>query len=124
MKEDSKTNGIIVEDLPNDVPKPVESPEAAARKDAVSHLAIKDRFNIDNPTQQEEKKLAEIWAYASRIAESEDINDIIWEVIHLEGVLGAPRLGESRLDRLYRYAKLRKQESVIKQELKEVARNV
>jgi hypothetical protein len=73
------------------------------------------------PTKEEEGKLAEVWALAQTTAKSENIQDVIWEVIHLEGVLGSPRLGESRLDRLYRYAKLKRQEAQIQQELRDVA---
>lgn len=100
---------------------PVQSAQAAARSDSVAHLSLKDRFHIDMPTEQQEKQLAEVWALAQQTAKSEDISDVIWEVIHLEGVLGAPRLGEGRLDRLYRYAKLKRQEAQIQTELHDVA---
>lgn len=110
-----------VEDIPEaDQPVKVESPQAAARSDPVSHLALAPRFNIDMPTKQEENKLAEIWAFAQGLAKSENIPDIIWEVIHLEGIVGAPRLGESRLDKLYKYAKLRRHEAQIQSELRNV----
>lgn len=108
----------IVEDLPES-DQPAPSPQAAARQEQM-YLALAPRFSIDIPTKQEEGQLAEIWAYAQGIAKSEKIPDIIWEVIHLEGVIGAPRLGESRLGRLYRYAKLRRQEAQIQTELKDV----
>lgn len=108
-----------VEDLPESE-QPIQSPQAAARSEPVAHLALAPRFNIDIPNEQEENKLAEVWAYATGVAKTENISDIIWEVIHLEGVLGAPRLGESRLDRLYRYAKLKRQEAKIQEDLKNV----
>lgn len=109
---------IIVEDLPNK--EPTQSPQAAARSDSVAHLALSSRFNIDTPSDQENKQLAEVWALAAGLAKSSDIQDILWEVVHLEGVLGAPHLGESRLDRLYKYAKLKRQERQIQDELKNV----
>lgn len=109
---------IEVEDLPQ---KQIQSPQAASRGEPVVHLALAPRFNIDTPNKQEEGKLAEIWAYCQAMAKSENIQDIIWEAIHLEGVLGAPRLGESRLDRLYRYTKLKRQEAQIQNELRQVA---
>lgn len=109
---------IQVEDLPN---TPGASPVAAARIDPIAHMALAPRFGIDMPDKQDENKLAEVWAYARGVANSEDIQDIIWEVIHLEGVLGAPRLGEARIDRLYRYAKLKRQESEIQSQLRGVA---
>lgn len=110
----------IVEDLP-DSGKPIQSPQAAARDEPIAHLILAPRFDIDTPNKQEDGKLAEVWAYAQMTAKSADIQDILWEVIHLENVLGAPRLGESRLDRLYRYAKLKRQEAQIQRDLKDVA---
>lgn len=107
----------IVEDLP-DSEKPIQSAQAAARSNPISHLAIADRFDITMPNKQEENQLSEIWAYAQGLAKSESIPDIVWEVINLENRLGSPRLGESRLDRLYRYCKLRKSEEQIQNEIK------
>lgn len=106
---------ITVEELPS---KDIQSPQAVARSEPIAHLALAPRFQIDMPNKQEDGKLSEIWAYAQGVAKSENIPDIIWEVIHLEGVLGAPRLGESRLDRLYRYCKLKRQERTIQEQLK------
>lgn len=108
---------IQTEDLPE---QSVQSPQSIARSEPIAHLALAPRFNIDTPNKQEEGKLAEIWAYCQGMAKSENIQDIIWEAIHLEGVLGAPRLGESRLDRLYRYTKLKRQEAQIQSEIKNV----
>lgn len=112
---------IQVENVPEDAPAP--SVSAAARQDTL-HLAIAERFNIQTPNQQEDRQLAEVWAYAQGLAKSDDISDIIWEVIHLESVLGSPRIGEDRLGRLYKYAKLRRQEAQIREELKNVTNSV
>lgn len=109
----------IIEDLPQSE-QPIQSPQAAARQDNIAHYALAPRFDIDQPDKQEDGKLAEIWAYAQSVAKSETIPDVIWEVIHLEGVLGAPRLGESRLDRLYRYCKLKRGEAEIQEQLRNV----
>lgn len=109
---------VTVENIPEG--QSIQSPQAAARTEPIAHLALSGRFNIDSPTDEENKKMAEVWAFAQGVAKSADIQDVIWEVIHLEGVLGAPRLGESRLDRLYRYAKLKRQEAQIQSELKNV----
>ncbi len=109
---------IQVENLPDNTP--VQSVQAAARTEPIAHMALAPRFGIDAPTDQENKQMSEVWALAQSVAKSESIQDVIWEVIHLEGVLGAPRLGESRLDRLYRYAKLKRQEAQIQSELKNV----
>lgn len=90
----------------------------------IGHLSIAKRFNIDTPNNEENKKLMEIYEHVKSLSKTGDIDDIIWQVVHLEGVLGAPRLGESRLDRLYRYAKLKRQERQIQEELKNVANPV
>lgn len=108
---------IQVESLPDKTP---QSAQAAARGESVIPLVLANRFHIDIPTDIENKKLSEVWALAQGSANSDDIQDILWEVIHLEGVLGSPRLGESRLDRLYKYAKLKRQEAQIQTELKDV----
>ncbi|MCA9313734.1 hypothetical protein KDA08_05495 [Candidatus Saccharibacteria bacterium] len=110
---------VQVEELPQE--QKTQSPQATARTDNVAHYALADRFGIVNANKEEDGKLAEIWAFAQGQAKSENIPDIVWEVVHLEGVLGSPRLGESRLDRLYRYCKLKRQESAIQNELKGVA---
>jgi len=109
---------IEVSDVPQE---PVQSPVAAARGTDTAHLVLGKRFDIVDANKEEENKLAEIWAYAKQAANSEDIEDIMWEVINLEGNLGSPRLGERRIDRLYRYAKLKRQEAQIQTELKDVS---
>lgn len=115
-----KVMDIITEDLPeSSQPKP--SPVAVARSEPIAHLALGPRFSIYEPTSEENGKLAEVWAYAQGVAKSENIPDIMWEVIHLEGVLGAPRIGESRLDRLYRFTKLKRQESEIQNQLRGIS---
>lgn len=109
---------ITVEDLPDESQKPIQSPLAAARSSSISHLAIKDQFSIDIASGEEEGKLQEIWAYAKSMANSEDINDVVYEVIHLKGKVGQPRLGESYLDRAYRYCKLKRHEAITQEQLR------
>ena len=110
---------IIVEDLPD------KNEQHSAKKheitDSVEHLALASRFNIESPTSEEASKLMEIWNYGKSQSETKDITDVIWRVISLENTLGAPMLGESRLDRIYRFAKLKRQESLIQEELKNVS---
>lgn len=110
---------FITEDLPQ-TDQPADSPAGSTQTDTVQHLLIANRFNIDSPSKEESGKLAEIWDHAKSLSKTGDLQDVIWQVVHLEQVLGAPRLGESRLDRLYRYAKLKRQESYVQEELKRV----
>jgi hypothetical protein len=107
---------ITVEELPKE---PTQEPTTEANK-SVEHLAIARRFNIETPSREEENKLIEVWELAKSLSKTGEIQDVMWQVIHLEGTLGAPRLGEGRLDRLYRYAKLKRQEKAIQEELKSV----
>lgn len=87
----------------------------------VEHLSIKDRFNIDTPTTDENKKLLAIWDFVKAKNPGKEIGDYIWEVINLEQTIGAPALGETRLDKLHRYVSLRIQEQRIQEQLKDVA---
>lgn len=92
--------------------------------DPTEHLAIAHRFNIQLPTKEESSKLKTIWDYVKQQGDERPIGDIVWEVINMEQKLGAPSLGETRLDKLYRYVKLRVQESRIQEELRDVSASV
>ena len=119
-------NSIIVEDiLVEDIPKqdspPVNRNTIALSTEPVEHLAIASRFNIDTPTKEEGEKLSTIWGYVKSKGDATSMSDLIWQVINLEQTVGAPKLGETRLDKLYRYVQLRIQESRIQEELKDVS---
>lgn len=113
---------ITVENIPADEVGATPA-QATAPSDTTTHLLLANRFNIDTPTKEEDGKLREIWQYAQSMTDSSDLQEILWQAIHLENTLGAPRLGESRLDKLYRFTKLKRQESQIQRELKDVATN-
>lgn len=84
------------------------------------HLVLRQHFNIDMPTEFENKKLAAIWEFAKSKSKTGDMSDVMWQVIHLSGDLGAPRLGESKLDKVYRWVTLKTQESRIQEQLRQV----
>lgn len=84
----------------------------------LSHRVLTHQFNIDLPNKTEDNKLSEIWEFGKTLSKTGELTDIIWQIKHLELTLGAPRLGESRLDRLYRYAKLTRQSNQINEELR------
>lgn len=109
---------IHIEDLP--VREQDTSPGIDQAVEPTEHLAIASHFNIDTPTKEEAKKLMTIWEYARTMSKTGETMDIIWQVKHAGMTLGAPRLGESPLDKLYRWAKLKRQESQIQEELKYV----
>ena len=109
---------IEIEDVPQDAPQVTQTTRSA---DHVEHLVLTDRFNIGIPTKEQDEQLQTVWSYIKQQGEERPISDLIWEVINLEQTIGAPKLGESRLDKLYRYVKLRIQEARIKEQLKDVS---
>lgn len=111
---------IQVEDI-----SPVEqvgstSPSPSIGTDTSEHHLISRHFGIDMPDTAETGKLKEIWEYGKGMSKTGDVQDVIWQIIHLQRTLGAPRLGESPLDKVYRWAKLKRQERNIQEELKNV----
>ncbi len=107
---------VVVEDI--DGADPIAS---RANPNPVEHLAIAERFNISTPTKEEDEKLATIWGYVKSKGGERGISDVIWDVINMEQTLGSPRLGETRIDKLYKYVKLRIDEARIQGLLKDVS---
>ena len=116
---------IIVEDIPNSdkIKRDDSSQTSLPGREGLTHRVLAERFNLDAPTPQEDKKLKEIWDHVSKLSESGEMGDIIWQTMHLEQTIGAPALGETRLDKLYRYVKLRRQERQLQDELREISSN-
>lgn len=112
-------NHIIIEELPAEN-KPPESPSAPVHTEGIEHLIIASHFNIDTPNKTEDGKLREIWEHARSLSKVGSAQDIIWQIINLQRSLGAPRLGESPLDKVYRWAKLKRQQQHIEEELRNV----
>ena len=110
---------IQVEDLPESAKQETSSVSEVAH-DSVEHMSVAKRYNIDTPTKQEEQMLKEVWEYAKTLSKIGDTSDIIWQIINIEGLVGAPPLGSSRLEKVYAYAKLRRQERQIQGEIKNV----
>lgn len=90
----------------------------------VEHLSIAERFNITTPSKEEDAKLKTIWGYMKQQGDERPRTEVIWEIINLEQTLGAPKLGETRLDKLYRYVSLRIQEARINEQLRDVTDSV
>lgn len=106
---------VIVEDLPSEDDSP-ERPMVTS--DPLGPLKIASYFSIDTPSDDEKQQLREIWLYAKERAVTGSMEDIVLKVVQIKGKVGQPRIGESYLDRVYRYIKLRKQEEIISQEMK------
>lgn len=106
---------IQVESLPED-----KSAAVASNPDDSSHLMLSGHFDIPHPTKEEDAKLREIWLHGMSLSRSGDFQDVLWQVMNLRRSLGAPRLGESPLDKVYRWAKLKRQQEQIEHELRQV----
>jgi len=109
---------IVVENLPQNDTQTEQS--TAENTNPVAHLAIAQRFNIDTPTKEEAGKLMEIWEHGKSLSITGEMQDVIWQILHLQRTLGAPKLGESPLDKVYRWAKLKRQQSQIEEELRDI----
>jgi hypothetical protein len=110
---------ISVENIPKDELPPV-SAAPAIKTNPVEHLAISQHFRVDMPNKQEDGMLKEVWEHGKALSKTQEITDVIWQIMHVESILGAPKLGESRLDRIYRYSKLKRQEQMIQDQLHNV----
>lgn len=109
---------IQVEDLPQQ--SEARSPAAPISTSPVDHLMISSQFNVENPSKEESDKLITIWEHAKELSKTGTHQDIIWQVINLRSSLGAPSLGESSLNKVYRWAKLKAQEKMIQEQLRNV----
>lgn len=107
---------ITVENIPEEPANKI--PEPPTNTERVEHLILAPQFRIDSPDKEQNGKLAEVWNLAKQLSKTGETYDVIWQVKHLMMTLGAPTPGESTLDRVYRYAKLKRQESMIQAELK------
>lgn len=113
--------GIVIESIPtqsNDTNQ--MTTQSALTEDSIQHMAIANRYIDGDVSDKDAKKLRTIYEFAMNKAKSADVRDVIWEVINLEGTVGTPRLGENKLDRVYRYCQLRREEAMIQNELKEL----
>jgi hypothetical protein len=108
---------VIVEDLPNNQES---SPEPSQNVDSINHLILTSHFDISSPSKEDENKLRTIYEHGLTLSKTGEPHDVLWQVMNLRRSLGAPRLGESSLDRVYRWSKLKSQQSYIEQELKNV----
>lgn len=105
---------IIVENLPQED----RIPEPPTNTERIEHLILVPQFRLDSPTNEEKSKLAEVWALGQQLSKTGETHDIVWQIKHLMMTLGAPTPGESSLNRVYRYAKLKRQISQAETELK------
>lgn len=108
---------IQVEELPNNQEK---SPDVVQNTDSVNHLILTSHFDISSPSKEDENKLRTIYEHGLTLSKTGEPHDVLWQVMNLRRSLGAPRLGENALDRVYRWAKLKSQQNYIEQELKNV----
>ena len=68
-------------------------------------VPLQGYLNIDRPTTEEAQQLKEIWDFIDGEGEA----DKLYRIQQLENRLGSPALGQTRLDKLYEYAKITRQ---------------
>jgi len=90
-------------------PEPLEVEAApVVQTESLTHdpgmLAVKSYFELKNPTTQDQEKLKEIWEYVSKDAKYP--GEASYQLRQLENRLSSPRLGESRLNKIYEYIRL------------------
>lgn len=73
----------------------------------VPYPALKDYFNVDEVTDGQRDKFKVIWDHFSE--ESDSVGDLMYKMRQLENRLGSPAIGESRLTKMYNYAKISSQ---------------
>jgi len=107
---------IQVEPVSSDPQARAAEPSAPAQD--LSHMMIAQHFDVTSGDEQAENKLREIWELGKQLSQTGDPQDIMWQVLHLERTLGAPQMGELRLDKVYKWAKLKRQEAYIQSQLR------
>ena len=110
---------VVIESTPDSGEQP-KTTSPAPSADSTRHMSISQRYMDGTPDETQTKKLSAIYDFAMSKCQSEDVKDVIWEVINIEGTVGTPRLGETKLDRVYRYCQLRREEAMIQKELREI----
>lgn len=95
---------FAIEALPAEEQK-AETREELVNSKAIQHLLLLKHFGIDShPTTEETQKLRTIWDFAQKGSAA----DTVKAIIRLRNKLGAPTIGESLLDRVYRHVQLRR----------------
>lgn len=74
--------------------------------DDLEHRTLYREFALANPGQKTEEKVKALWNWAKKQSKSDDQTDIVWQIVDLKNRLGAPAIGENRLDLLYRWVRL------------------
>lgn len=95
-----------------------ESVVSSATK-LVEHLTLAEHFYIDRPTPDQSEKLKVIYDYC--LSQNPRTNPER-TLMSVERKVGQPRLGESTLDRVYRWIRLRDEASLIDEKMKMMRR--
>lgn len=85
-------------------PQPAKYEPGPERQD--SNAALVGFFELaPKLSNKTSDKLDKIWEFASKEAGNEDNADVLMAIRNIESKLAAPRLGQSRVDVLYEYAR-------------------
>lgn len=93
----------------------VRSPEPQSDLSAVELLPLQGFLNVDDPGARQRTQMKAIWEYFSKDAQG--VGDALYRVKQTEMKMMAPKLGESRLSKLYNYVKLQTQSQDLQTQL-------
>jgi hypothetical protein len=85
----------------------VRSPETRGTSDKVETLPLSGLLGIHDPGPRQQTQLKEIWDFLAEKANG--TGDLLHQFRHLENRMSPPRLGETRLGKVYNYVALQRQ---------------
>lgn len=97
---------LIIDTSGDEVKVEVTSPSVIARDIPTPLTGF---LQIASPTNEEQKQLKDIWQYLQETTKDDLDSERLMALRHLETRLGAPRLGQTRLQQIYQYIKLDKE---------------
>lgn len=73
----------------------------------VETLPLQSYLNLEHPTSRELTQVREVWDYLADKANG--VGDLLYQFRQLEARMSPPKLGETRLAKIYNYVNLQKQ---------------
>jgi hypothetical protein len=79
--------------------------QPGAANEDFTYLPLEKMLGLDDAKPQERQQVKEVWDHFK----SDTTADKLYQIRSLENKLGVPRLGESRLGKIYNYVKMTQQ---------------
>lgn len=103
-----------------ETPEPVKTAEPSHIHD--NYAPLRSYFDINDPSDQTVGKFKTIYEYLRGDKDEYNEFDLMRDMRDLQFKLGSTNLGETRVDQVYRYAKLASQAKQIETEIKGMMR--